>query len=330
MPALFVLGAVSVPRSLPGPARPNAARLRGRRRGAAPEEFSQFLDSFAESSEEVLCLGRRVRLVAANGRRVGLHWAENIEPPEAYEMTEQWEASFERLVHVWPHFWMGKNSLVRSMMNAIFGFYDRRVYARNTRAARLAGVEREEGRRFIAAHHLLSSSARLPGGRRSSLYGLRADSELLAVALFGRIRRHRCEVLRFCTGAGFQVLGGLSKLTTAFLRAHQEVETLVTDVPRDMSVASGYLSCGWRLEEKLSPEHFPPLWARGSEAYPEREAVIQLLGPEADDLLQQAGRDPGSRSFAHPLAWGNRRPLDLARRAALREAGFRPDRKSVV
>eukprot|EP00439_Symbiodinium_sp_Y106_P049128 s5843_g6.t1 len=203
MPALFVLGAVSVTRSFPGPARPNAARLRGPRRGAAAsEEFSEFLDSFAESSEEVPCLGRRVRLLTANGRRVGLHWAENTEPPEAYEMTEQWEASFDRLVHVWPHFWMGKNRLVRSMMNAIFGFYDRRVYARNTRAARLAGAEREEGRRFIAAHHLLSSSARLPGGRRSSLYGLRADGELLAVALFGRIRRHRCEVLRFCTGAG--------------------------------------------------------------------------------------------------------------------------------
>ncbi|CAE7474399.1 unnamed protein product, partial [Symbiodinium sp. CCMP2456] len=76
--------------------------------------------------------------------------------------------------------------------------------------------------------------------------------------------------------------------------------------------------------EKLPPENFPPLWARGSEAYPEREAVIQLFGPQADELLQQAGCDPGARSFAHPLAWGNRRPCDLARRAALREAGFRP------
>ena len=28
-----------------------------------------------------------------------------------------------------------------------------------------------------------------------------------------------------------------------------QVGTLVTDVPRDMSVASGYLSCGWHLED---------------------------------------------------------------------------------
>ncbi|CAE7243334.1 unnamed protein product [Symbiodinium natans] len=274
---------------------------------------------------EATCLGRPVRLLSANGRHVGLHWAEDLDPPLAYEMTEEWEDSPRRLVHVWPHFWMGKNRLVRSMLNAIFGFYDRRIFARNTRATRLAGLEREEGRRFLAAHHLLGVGTRLPGGRRSSLYALRADGEVLAMALFGRVRRHRCEVLRFCTAAGLQVPGGLSKLMTAFLREHPEVGTLVTDVPRDMSVASGYLSCGWHLEDKLPPDHFPALWALrgGAEAFSERDAVLRVLGPDAAPLLQQAGEHQG-RSFPHPLAWGNRRPCDVARRAALREAGLRP------
>ncbi|ULT28536.1 hypothetical protein KUH03_19615 [Sphingobacterium sp. E70] len=74
--------------------------------------------------------------------------------------------------------------------------------------------------RFLVEHHLQTA---LPGKYR---YGLYEQGELVSIAVFSGGRRmndkneeyRSFELLRFCNKSGYNVIGGLSKLITAFAK----------------------------------------------------------------------------------------------------------------
>eukprot|EP00929_Paragymnodinium_shiwhaense_P118472 TRINITY_DN90396_c0_g1_i1.p1 TRINITY_DN90396_c0_g1~~TRINITY_DN90396_c0_g1_i1.p1 ORF type:complete len:402 (+),score=66.74 TRINITY_DN90396_c0_g1_i1:80-1285(+) len=311
----------------------------------AEAEFDAFLSTFCESLLQEVCQRRPVRVVSANGRTVALHWASDLAESAAEDMTAVWQG---RLVHVWPDLWISRTLLLQSMLLAIFGMRQKRVFARDLRARRLLGLERSVGEKFIAEHHLLRSrNGRSIVGKGfrmhvlekpvcglldGAAYASTLDAPMQAAALFGPLHRWRppgseeprlrtSEMLRFCTTAGMQVLGGLSKLTEHFCRQQPQAELLRTEVARDMSDAASYRRCGWTVQRIISANHYPPMWIRGGASFYERELLPEVLGAAAaEDILAEATERP--RQYQHPLAIGNQHPKDVQRREALEAHGY--------
>lgn len=91
------------------------------------------------------------------------------------------------------------------------------------------------------------------------------DDILVAVATFsnkrkiqiGNVKSRSVELLRFCTRANDTVVGGISKLTKAFINAHNQPDSpinyLITVVDRDWGPGDGWHSIGFSTLHVMSP-----------------------------------------------------------------------------
>jgi hypothetical protein len=129
------------------------------------------------------------------------------------------------IVHLHPDVWRRSRSIVESRLRGKCGMHRRRYYARRTVVRR---VSESEYAPFLAEHHLWGATG------AKFAYGLFAPTDgeaggrgdLVAVATFssGRTisradRPYRSfELLRFCTAKDATVVGGLTKLMSAFVR----------------------------------------------------------------------------------------------------------------
>ena len=151
-----------------------------------------------------------------------------------------------KIVHLHQDVWRSKNLIVRARLLARVGQITSRIYGRKTVCRR---IDRPTALSFLEANHLWGAV------RAKFNYGLFAgggekgeEERLVAVASFGPRRRvvragkqHSShELIRFCTLVNGQVVGGLSKLVTHFVREHK-ADDVVTVIDRDWGAAGS----GW-------------------------------------------------------------------------------------
>lgn len=128
------------------------------------------------------------------------------------------------------------------------------VYARQTVAVR---IEKKVAHAFLAEHHL---QAPITGKYR---YGLFHQGELVSIAVFsgGRHMRDKAEtyrsfeLLRFCHKSGLRVVGGLSKLISAFVSEFQP-DDIMTYVDRDWSQESNLQTLGFENRGETAPQRY--------------------------------------------------------------------------
>lgn len=129
-----------------------------------------------------------------------------------------------------------------------------RVYARQTVVAR---VDKKIALSFLEEHHL---NMAFPGKYR---YGLYLKGELVSVAVFSGGRHLRdfgdeyrsFELIRFCHKGDLLVVGGLSKLISAFVKDFNP-QDIMTYADLDWTQESSLEAVGFAVTAKTEPQEF--------------------------------------------------------------------------
>lgn len=183
----------------------------------------------------------------------GLYWhsEEYKEPNYHAEKNKYFAEKGIRIIHIWEDEWDFKRDIICSQIQNLLGL-SKKVYARNTKIQR---IKNKDAREFLEEHHL-------QGGYRGIQisYGLFHEDELISVMTFdsqeGRKQMPEDEynLSRFCSKKGTAVIGGASKLLTAFCR-EQKPNRIISYADADWSNGGVYETLGFEKISHSRPDY---------------------------------------------------------------------------
>ena len=248
---------------------------------------------------EGIAVERRVRSVLARNRELDLYLPEHrlaieingaIWHSEAYgkDRSYHYEKTLEckqqgiRLLHFWDTEVKDSLDLVKSMIRQRLGL-NRRVFARKLNVVKISNAE---ARDFLLNNHLQGSAA------CALAYGLRTrKGRLAAVMTFGKPYINQSfswEIKRFACHQGITVVGGASKLFSAFRKEHTPSAVITY---ADLRYATGevYRKMGFALAGRSRPSYF---WSKGGTScltrYQTQKAKLHLvLGSKFNPKLSE-------------------------------------------
>lgn len=150
-----------------------------------------------------------------------------------------------KLIQVFEDEWRNQPEKIKMRLKAILGVAGR-LYARQCVVTR---PSKKEARAFLENNHTQGA-----GNALNRVYGLEADGVLVAVAAFGKGRFNNSgwELLRYASAG--RVVGGISKLVSAFMKAHKG--PLVSYADLRWGSGEGYRSAGFTLEKVTDPDYW--------------------------------------------------------------------------
>ena len=151
-----------------------------------------------------------------------------------------------QLIHIFEHEWLNprKQKIIKEILNKS---NNKRVYARNTV---VSTVSKSELREFLDDYHLQGYC------ECSKALGLYMNNELISVMTFGTPRFHNkyeWEIIRYCSKAGINIVGGAQKLFKRFLKDENPSSILTYS---DITKFTGniYIELGFKVTEKQITE----------------------------------------------------------------------------
>ncbi len=173
----------------------------------------------------------------------GTYW--NSSKPSEYHQNKTFLCKEQdiRLIHIFEHEWtFNKNKVMQHIKNAL-GIFEVSIYARQ---CQVKAISSNEYRVFLDINHLqgaINSSVRL---------GLFYKDELVSVIGFGksRFKKDELELHRYCVKAGYQVVGGFSKLLK-----HSKQTDFVSYVDLSHFTGKGYEKLGFVSIAITSPSY---------------------------------------------------------------------------
>lgn len=159
-----------------------------------------------------------------------------------------------RLIHIFTHLIDHKSELVINRLNSIFGIYRKRIYARECNV-RL--VDSKKHRIFLNSNHLqgvTNASIRL---------GLFYENRLIAIMSFGKLRKvlgqnaseNEYELYRFACLGGYMIVGGASKLLSAFIKNYSP-KKIITYADRCWTDGLFYEKIGFDFDHYSKPGYW--------------------------------------------------------------------------
>jgi len=120
-----------------------------------------------------------------------------------------------RLIQIFEDEWDLSPQIVKSRLQNILGVSDIKVYARKCSLQKITG---SAAAKFCNDNHIMGK------GRSNACYGLYYDKNLVSVMTFSKSNLSRkiagWELNRFCSKTGYSIVGGASKLFSAFIKEH--------------------------------------------------------------------------------------------------------------
>jgi len=223
-----------------------------------------------ENTNNILAIGSQYD--EANDEQkflLGLHiiptpdsYEEFMNPSSCKSITDNiGQTPFLSIIHLHEDIWRNKNDIVTARILAKLNRLRNRWYARNTVAKRIPVTL---AMKFLEEHHLWGST------RAKFNYGLylkpkKQEEEkdtLVAVATFSprrHVSRHHSnrmyrshELIRYCAKRDEVVLGGITKLLSAFCR-DVAPDDIVTCIDRDFGAGEGWSSIGFERVQVMPP-----------------------------------------------------------------------------
>lgn len=179
----------------------------------------------------------------------GLYWHSEEKVGERYHLdkTIACENKGVKLIQIFESEWLTNKELVKARLQAKMGLNEK-IGARNCKTRRIPS---SESNTFLSLNHIQGSC------RSSEQYGLFFQNELVAVMTFGKSRydaKVQWELLRFASKAGVTVVGGASKLLTAFEREHSP-SSLISYCDRRWNTGESYRKMGFEFSHQSSPSY---------------------------------------------------------------------------
>lgn len=159
-----------------------------------------------------------------------------------------------RLIHIFEHEWTFNQEKIKSLIKSALGIFDARLYARKCSIKEISSAEYKE---FLVSYHL-------QGAVNSSVrYGLFYNDELVSVIGFGksRFKKGEIELHRYCVKAGYQIIGGFSKLIKHACKERQ-IEEFISYIDLAHFNGKGYKKAGFEKIEVTQPSY---IYIRGDE-----------------------------------------------------------------
>lgn len=168
--------------------------------------------------------------------------------------TQQCQDLGYQLIHIFDDEWRNKQEIVKSRLKTILGKYDKRIFARKCTVEKLSS---KVANSFFDETHIQGKC------QASIRYGLMYDGQLVAAMAFGHMRRitnnkkhdDEYEMLRFSTKLGHQVVGGASRLLSAFEKEFHP-KKLTSYADRRWSIGKLYNALGFTLDHISSPNYW--------------------------------------------------------------------------
>lgn len=138
------------------------------------------------------------------------HSAKFVSKKKSMEKISKVEQTGSQLITVQEHLWVYDKEKVISRIKAILGFFDEKYFARKLTVTKIDNIE---SKKFLDLNHLQNST------KSKISFGLYNKDDLLAVMSFGKPRFNKnvdWELIRFATKQGVNVVGGASRLLSAF------------------------------------------------------------------------------------------------------------------
>lgn len=167
--------------------------------------------------------------------------------PDDYHLnkTLACDASGIRLIHVWEH--EKNNPIMKSIISAALGSFERTIYARKCTIERLTWAETSA---FLNENHIQGAGAPTPEN-----IGLKCDGELVAVMTFAKPRfgpvKQDWELVRFASSIGTKVVGGAGKLWNK-----RPSGTIITYSDRRLFTGELYERLGFTKVNESKPGYF--------------------------------------------------------------------------
>lgn len=149
------------------------------------------------------------------------------------------------LIQVFSDEWEYKQEICKSLIKAKLGM-STRLFARKCKIVPVTG---KEGREFFKENHL-------QGADSASVYlGLMHDSKLMCVMSFSKVSDGVWKISRFASTLGHNVIGGLSRLLSKFIKDYSP-KTIETYANGRYSTGAAYAACGFEPSGLTPPGYF--------------------------------------------------------------------------
>lgn len=209
----------------------------------------------------------------------GLYWHSDKAgyPPDRHlHKTLECEKGGIQLIHIFEDEFVQKKEIVESKLRSLLGKSER-VFARN---CTVQEISTQEAQSFLDETHLQGACvSKIRLGLRHKV-----NQNLVAVMTFGKPRFNKeydWELLRFSTALNVTVIGGASKLLTAFRNEHNG--SIISYADRRWSTGKMYKALGFTFKNATPPSYH---YFRGDLRYNrqtfQKAKLKQILGPEFD------------------------------------------------
>lgn len=181
----------------------------------------------------------------------GLFWhSEYLDKPKDghLQKTKLCEQKGIRLIHVFEDEWRDRSEIVKSIIAASLGIYQKRFFARKLKVCK---VEFEEAKRFFNDNHIQGYAS------ASLCLGLKDNDELVQCISIGKNRftkDKKWELIRMASKLNYEVVGGFSKLMSHL--KDYGVNEIESYIDRRLFSGAGYKSSGWEMIGESKPRAF--------------------------------------------------------------------------
>jgi hypothetical protein len=155
-----------------------------------------------------------------------------------------------RLIQIFEDEWINKPQIVKSRLANILGKTSQKIPARKCHVKEMSS---KEAAQFCNDNHIMGA------GRSNVRLGLYHDDEVMAVMTFSKNNISRkitsWELNRYVTKIDFSVVGGASKLFTAFIRRHDPA-TIVSFSDNRWSDGGLYQQLGFKQINSGTPNYW--------------------------------------------------------------------------
>lgn len=161
--------------------------------------------------------------------------------------TDLCEKNGFQLLQIFSDEWSDSPSIIKSMIAAKLG-KNEKIFARKCSIVQITYAEKTY---FLEKNHIQGKDS------SSIYYGLKHESELVAVMTFGKPRYNKnydWELIRFATKKGISVMGGFSKLLKHFRKTNDG--TIISYADRRYSIGNVYEKNGFVLLNKSKPSYW--------------------------------------------------------------------------
>lgn len=153
------------------------------------------------------------------------------------------------LIHIFEDEWLTQNKIVKARLKARLGLTKYSIYARK---CQIKEIDNTVKNRFLEKYHIQSQDL------SSIKLGLFYKNRLVAVMTFGKRRfddKEGFELIRYCTIANFNIIGGAGKLLAYFRKLYSN-QTIISYADKRWSTGNLYTQLGFTLLHESAPNYY--------------------------------------------------------------------------